>query len=312
MKRMTLTAVLVSAVLAFALAGCSSAQSMTEDTLKGTWALDSGANLGFDAYAYFGDEGTAELMVADSDLTGEWSVSGTEGTLTLYSYDSTMFLSGDDESEMPEPEKKTAKMTYSNNKLTVGSSDGSKLVFVKDDSEETKELFGAADTEGKEIELSEPVVNSMDPVTIVDDDRFAIKVLGTGTDEYGDAGYQLSITNKTDKNVDVENAEDFTVGGKAAEYPFLSDYIEAGETVETFLTFSADDVSSADELADVSGTIVLYDDDVVTSIYEADDDDGADEDADEDADIDSEDLLEEADEPDLAPAELARITFHMD
>ena len=76
MKRMTVPAFLVAALLAFTLAGCSQAQNLTEDTLKGVWKLDSGSNLGIDAYANFGDDKTFEMLLGDAWLDGTWSVSG--------------------------------------------------------------------------------------------------------------------------------------------------------------------------------------------------------------------------------------------
>lgn len=260
MKRFTVPAFLVAAVLAFSLAGCSGAQPMTEDTLKGVWKLDTGSSLGFDAYIHFGDDSVAEVIMADSWLDGTWSVSGTQGTLTFASYDEEGSETSSD-----------AKMTYSNNKLTLGTNDGSKLIFVKDDSEEAKSMFeysnetipGLTGAEGSEAEtqtVEEQITPLESAVTIADDDNFTITVTGKGTDFTGDAGYQMSITNKTDKAVYVIPEDDFTVGDKTIEAG-LGDELEAGETIETFMYFAQDELGGTlDLLTNVNGVVQVLDD----------------------------------------------------
>ena len=250
MKRMTIPAILVAAVLAFALSGCSGAQQMTEDTLKGTWSLDKSSDVGFDAYLSFEDESFAEAILADSYLEGTWSVSGTEGKVAI-----------DDE--------RNVKLTYSNNKLTWGGADGSKLVFVRDDSEETKSIFAvdeSVDGENGDVEIIDEsqyvdeVINPIDPVVVADDGVVNITVTGKGTDFTGDPGYQLSITNKTDKAIYLIGEDEFTVGDKKVEAG-LGDELEAGETLETFVYFPKDDLGGALEALGVTdGTILVLDD----------------------------------------------------
>lgn len=268
MKRMTVPAMLAAGVLAFTLAGCSgnAAQNMTEDTLKGTWSLDSQSQVGFDAYLSFEDDALAEVLLADSYLEGTWSVSGAEGTVAI-----------DDERDV--------KLTYSGDKLTWGGADGSKLVFVRDDSEEAKSMFALDDEslatalegeEGAEGELTElidgenaeieeveyvdEVINPIDPVAVADDEQFAITVTGKGTDFTGDPGYQLSITNKTDKTVYLVPEDEFAVGDKKVEAG-LGDELEPGETLETFMYFSQDDLGGALEALGVTDGVILVLDD---------------------------------------------------
>ena len=276
MKRMTLPALLAAAVLVFALAGCSQAQPITEDTLKGTWALDGGSNsgLGFESYLNFEDDSVAEMVVADSWLTGTWKVSGTEASLT---FDNAM-VEEEGENGAQAPAGPTAKLTYSNNKLTLGSADGSKLVFVKDESEETKSMFSFDyDLDGGDLQAAESdtaeyvdeVINPVDPaVSVADDDKFTIKVTGKGTDYTGDPCYVLSITNKTDKNVYIAPEDEFTVGGKKVDAG-IGDEIAAGATVDVEMYFAQDDLGGALEaLTTTDGVIQLLDDttdDVVAS-----------------------------------------------
>lgn len=245
MKRMTLPAILVAAVLAFALAGCSgnAKQTMTEDMLKGVWTLDSGADtLGFDAYLNFDEESVFEMLLDDAYTDGEWSVNGTEGTATT-------------------DEGKTVKFFYSNNKLVIGTENGSKLVFRKATEQETNELLGGGTDENvemEELEVVDEVKNAIDPVTIADDDKVSIVVTAKGTDFTGDPAYWLTVKNKTDKEV-YFSAEDFKVGDKAIEGGF-GDELKAGEELETSIYFDKEELGGgADALTTADGVIVVYD-----------------------------------------------------
>ena len=246
MKRLTLPAILVTAVLAFTLAGCSSGgQSMTDDALKGTWKLDSTSDVGFDAYASFGEDALFEMIVSDSYIDGEWSVSGAEGKV----------VTSDDH---------TVTLTYSNNKLTLGGKDGSKLVFVKDDSEEVADLFALDESQYdiQELQVVDEVITPIEPGVVVGDDATAaIMLTGKGTDFTGDPCYQLQITNKTDKTIYIGAEDDFTVGGKAVEAG-LGDEITPGETLVTTMYFSQDDLGGGLEmLTTTDGIIIVYDND---------------------------------------------------
>ena len=265
MKRMTLPALLAAAVLAFCLAGCSQAQNMSPDTLKGIWKLDSGSSVGFDSYISFEDDDYVEMIVADSLLDGKWSVSGASGKIEFETYmepeeeeDESSSSSSSSSSN-----KKTAKLSYVNNKLIVGSDDGSKLVYVKDDSEQAKEMFGYTmeSDNGQEIEYVEEVIDNISPVTIADDDKFTITVTGKGTDYTGDPCYRMNITNKTDKDMFIVPQDDFVVGGAKIEAGF-GDEIEAGKTIETEMYFAKEDLGGGlEKLTTVDGVIEVIDSD---------------------------------------------------
>ena len=268
MKRMTIPAMLVAAVLAFALAGCAgnANETMTEDTLKGVWKIDSQTDMGFDAYLSFGDDSMFEMILADSYLDGTWSVSGTSGTVDT----------SDD---------RKVSLSYAKQKLTMGSADGSKLVFVKDDSKEAKEMFEdgadvdvangnnvtvvdengnpiedpAEDVEMEELEYVDEVINPIDPVTVVDDGNATIVVTAKGTDFTADPAYWMTLTNKTDRAVYFAADEPFKVGDKEVD-PGLGDELEAGETLETSVYFPQDELGGGlDLLTNVNGTIIMYD-----------------------------------------------------
>ena len=284
MKRMTVPALLIAAVLAFALAGCSQAQNITEDTLKGVWKLESGSNLGFEAYLNFADENSAEMIIADSWLDGTWSISGGSASIafnSLYEDEATQTddsssasgsssasASGSASGSSSSSGAQNAKLTYSNNKLTLGSDNGSKLVFVKDDSEAAKSMFSfdLADLEGMQVDGADEtqyvdeVIEDISPVTIADDDKITITVTGKGTDYTGDPCYRLSITNKTGKAVYVVPEDTFKVGDKSVEAG-LGDEIEAGATIETEMYFATDELGGGlEQLTTVDGTILVLDD----------------------------------------------------
>lgn len=250
MKRMTIPAILVAAVLAFALAGCSSSsgQNMDEATMKGIWSLDTASSdLGFDAYVKLDEGSAAEMILADSYLDGTWSVSGADGSMKL--------------------DDRTVKMSYVNNKLVLGKSDGSVLMFVKDDSEKAKAVFeedaGLISPDGYEVEqveYVEEVITPVDPVVIADDDKVTITVTGRGTDYTGDPGYQMTIVNKMNRPIFVWGDEDFKVGDKVIEAG-LGDELEIGETLETFMYFDQEELGGQlDKLTTTTGTIIVSDD----------------------------------------------------
>ena len=243
MKRMTIPAILVAAVLAFALAGCSgnAKQNMTDETVKGVWTLDSGADtLGFDAYLNFAEDSTFEMLANDSYIDGEYKINGTDGSVAT----------SDD---------RTVKFFYSNNKLIVGSENGSQLVFRKATAEEEKELLEGSDedVDVEQVETVDEVINPIDPVTIADDDKVSIVVTAKGTDFTADPAYWMTIKNKTDKAV-YYSAEDFTVGGKAIEGG-LGDELEPGEEVETSIYFDHNELGGLDALTTTDGVIVVND-----------------------------------------------------
>jgi len=279
MKRMAVPAFLAAGVLAFSLAGCGSqSQNITEETLKGVWALDSGSELGFDAYISFEDDQLVEMIVADGWLNGSYALSGGAATVTFDSLDVDSL--GDEElasgsssssasasSSSSSSTAKPAKLSYSNNKLTLGSENGSKLVFVKDDSEEAKAMFsydmsgmdGLTMGEGENVQYVEEVIEDISPVTIADDDKFTITVTGKGTDYTGDPCYRISMTNKTNKAVYVIAEDTFKVGGKDVEAG-LGDELEAGATIETEMYFAQDELGGGLELlTTVDGVIQILD-----------------------------------------------------
>ena len=97
-------------------------------------------------------------------------------------------------------------------------------------------------------------------MTIIDDSTIKIEVTGKGTDFTADPGYRLSITNKTDKAFFLGAEDVFKVNGQEIEAG-LGDVLDPGDTVESFMYFSAEELGGGvEKLKNVEGTIVVYDD----------------------------------------------------
>ena len=253
MKRISLSVVLAACALAFVLAGCAAApaRSVDSDSLKGFWVLDKSTPVGFDAALNLDDEELAEFMIADSYLEGSWKTDGKEATV---------MFAGDEE--------QTAKMYVSEDKLTLGDGNGSKLVFVKGNmdeyfaADEHRDNFAVASSsaESEDPDIVEEVINDIEPITIADDEICKIEVTGKGTDFTGDPGYRLSLTNYTDSSVYIL-ADDMFKVGKTEIAPGMGEVVQPGKTLETFMYFPKDEVGGgAEKLTSVTGKIVVGDD----------------------------------------------------
>lgn len=264
MKRMTIPAFLMAAVLAFALVGCSQAQNLSADILRGVWKLEPGSDLGMDAYINFEEGDDFEMILGDAWLDGTWAISGASGELTFNSY----YEGLEEEESSSSSSDRVAKISYSNNKLIMGSENSSRLVFVKDDSEEAKAMFSFGledgqmlDADGNVIEEVPEVIEDITPITVADDDKISIVVTGKGTDYTADPCYRMTITNKTDKDVYVIPEDLFKVGDKEVEAG-LGEDLEAGETFETEMFFDKTELGGGLEaLNSVEGVIVVCDND---------------------------------------------------
>ena len=252
MKKFSAAVILACCALVFALAGCSGAKSTSADSLKGFWEIDPASTTGFEAALNLDEDNFAELILSDAYLEGEWSADGNKASIKF-----------DDEHN--------ANIYVSGDKLILGDDNGSKLVFIKSDADkyyEGSEADGVENLTSSEaaalsessVQVVDEVINDIKPVTVADDKVVKIEVTGKGTDFTADPGYRLSITNKTDKTIDLTANDMFKVGGKDVEAG-LGEIVEPGETVEAFMYFAADDLGGGiDKLTGVEGTMVVSDD----------------------------------------------------
>lgn len=161
---------------------------------------------------------------------------------------------------------RTAVAYLDGDKLVLGQENGSKLVFVKtdifeyyaNDPEDESILLKREPSESVEnYELMDEVVEEITPIQVADDDVCKIEVIGKGTDFIGDPGYRLSITNKTQNTLAVAPEGAFKVNGNEIE-AILGEYVDPEGTVETFLSFPADQLGGGvEQLGNVEGTILV-------------------------------------------------------
>lgn len=258
MKRITLVVVAVCCAFACALVGCSGgggAHKADAESLKGFWVLED-ESLGFTGMLNLEDESFAEILIADTYFEGTWTADGSKATVTFT--DAT--------------ESKPVNIYIEGEKLVYGSESGSHFVFVKsneDDFYKDMESTGSDAAElteeelsalGDEVEIVDEAIEDIAPVTIVDDSIVKVEVTGKGTDFTADPGYRLSITNKTDKAFFLGAKDMFKVDGHEIEAG-IGDVLDPGDTVESFMYFSADELGGGvEKLKNVEGTITVFDD----------------------------------------------------
>lgn len=240
MKKISIVATLFAAVLAFALAGCSGGTASQAGDVEGSWVLEDASSVGFDAFLQFNDDGVVQYAVADSWIEGTWD--NQDGALSAVFADQPV------------------KLSVNGDKLTLGSSGASQLVFKRADESTTLDAFLAANGASSDTGIVEEQIEDIDPVTVVDDDTCSIVVTGKGTDFVADPGYRLAITNKSDEAIYISTMEKFKVGDVELDAG-IGEIIEPGATVDAFMYFSKDELGGgAEKLAGVSGTLIAYDD----------------------------------------------------
>ena len=276
-------------VLFLGLSGCGGAakNASANDNFIGTWAVDSmtmggeasGAeelelakSLGIyltleeggkAAYEVFGssvagtwtpsDATNAKLNFAKQDagnvsLEAESELSYADGKVTLTSGYDILVLKRIDPSEKKSTQlEERLKETEQSAQSPGGSSMGNAASQPGDASSP------AATGSGYSVLLASQPID----IPIADDAVCAIKVVAKG-DCYGNPGYLVRVTNKTDHTIMVDNEGEFTVEGDVGGVIF-SVNVPAGQTSEETLWFenlSSED-GGAESLTGVVGKIVV-------------------------------------------------------
>ena len=265
MKKIVAIVCFACALSLFCLAGCGAqSQKITTDNVKGTWKSEA-ADVGFDSYIKISDDNYVEFIFCDTWLSGTMSTSDKGANIKFKGVD----MENDKEVEI------TANLSLIDNKLVLGKTDGSKLILAKNESDGVKKLFdrvaqeeeSAANAEANaEAPEANEVVTPLGPIVIADDDRFALSVIGKGTDSTGDPGYKLLFNNKTDKPVTLITLDPLNVDGKMIESG-LADEIEGKSSLETFLYFDKDEFGAPiEDRHVVDGAILVYDEEGANEI----------------------------------------------
>lgn len=138
--------------------------------------------------------------------------------------------------------------------VTVETSDGDDEAEAES-SEEGEQLFSG--TFGGTEEVAD----------VVFFDEGGISMTATGIeDDDGRISLNISITNESDATIIVSSDSDFAIGDTMTDTNWIYEKVAAGKTANEQLIFL--DISSAEELTEVSGTFSIYDADSYTTLYE--------------------------------------------
>lgn len=257
-----LTCALCAVAMCLAIVGCSGGGSggaaAKGANMVGYWELTSGksegeeltaddvkfmADLGVKFILYLGDNGAAtiDLFGAVEDLTWDkanatMSYAGEKGTFELsgdtltYAADSGTFIfkKGDDSlAEKIETDRKAQATAGEGGSIVDGTDTGATSVAI------------------------DPAVN------IADDGYVSIDATAKATDDWGQAGITLAITNNSDKKLGVYAPDGGCAVDSVMQDSFFSTTLLAGASTNEFLAFN--DLTSVDDLKNIQLELLVYD-----------------------------------------------------
>ena len=258
--------------LCFALVACNGDGAMREQ-LAGTWDYDDETLVRFVgseltdqqmqaarqlAFLNLGEDGSAEFVLLGDSRSGTWEVD-----------DSDIAISIDGDSVSATLEEGVLAIGEGATRISFEKASEPRAIPSANERAAAMEtLIGKDVIEGMGDALANlgvtpqaQLTSLTEPVQVSDDDVASIAVMGFGINELGDPGYSLRVANNADADIRVV-FRGFAVGG-AAVTAYGSTVLEPGQTDDAFLAFDAADLegqSSPDALADVWGTIAVYDD----------------------------------------------------
>lgn len=252
--------------LAFALTGCSGGGKDPKANFVGSWELSGGT--------LEGEELTDEYM----DMFEEWGIScilvldedGT-GSLDLFSEVSDLKWEAKDATTASiTVDKETTDVKLEDGKLVLEDGED-KLIFSKSDKDLSGTVKKDREAAEKEEEVEEAVedgdVQSVEispAVTVADDDLCTITITEKFQDDWGDIGFVVNITNKSDKDLTFYAPTGKTnVNGTMKEAWFSAHLMPGTNATEEF-TFSKGTLDSFDSLVNTTTGIDAY----LTDSYE--------------------------------------------
>ena len=252
--------------LAFALTGCSGGSKDPKANFVGSWELSGGT--------LEGEELTDEYM----DMFEEWGIScilvldedGT-GSLDLFSEVSDLKWEAKDATTASiTVDKETTDVKLEDGKLVLEDGED-KLIFSKSDKDLSGTVKKDREAAEKEEEVEEAVedgdVQSVEispAVTVADDDLCTITITEKFQDDWGDIGFVVNITNKSDKDLTFYAPTGKTnVNGTMKEAWFSAHLMPGTNATEEF-TFSKGTLDSFDSLVNTTIGIDAY----LTDSYE--------------------------------------------
>ena len=238
--------------LAFALTGCSGGGKDPKANFVGSWQYSGGT--------LDGEELTDEYM----DMLKEWGLNcilildedGT-GVLDMFLEVADLKWEAKDATTVPiTAEDESHDLKLKDDKLVL-EVEGDKLIFTKSDKDLSGTVKKDRENAEKEEEIDEAVedgdVQSVEispAVTVADDDLCTITITEKFKDDWGDIGFVVNITNKSDKDLTFYAPTGKTnVNGTMKEAWFSAHLMPGTNATEEF-TFSKGTLDSFDSLAE--------------------------------------------------------------
>lgn len=252
--------------LAFALTGCSGGGKDPKANFVGSWELSGGTLEGeelTDEYMKMLEEwGISCILVLDEDGTGSLDLFSEVSDLKWEAKDATTASITVD--------KETTDVKLEDGKLVLEDGED-KLIFSKSDKDLSGTVKKDREAAEKEEEVEEAVedgdVQSVEispAVTVADDDLCTITITEKFQDDWGDIGFVVNITNKSDKDLTFYAPTGKTnVNGTMKEAWFSAHLMPGTNATEEF-TFSKGTLDSFDSLVNTTIGIDAY----LTDSYE--------------------------------------------
>ena len=149
--------------------------------------------------------------------------------------------------------------------------DGDKLIFTKSDKDLSGTVKKDRENAEKEEEIDEAVedddvqkIEISPAVTVADDDLCTITITEKFKDEWGDIGFVVNITNKSDKDLTFYAPSGKTNVNGTMKDPWFSAHLMPGTNATEEFTFSNGELDSLDDLVNTTIGIDAY----LTDSYE--------------------------------------------
>lgn len=252
--------------LAFALTGCSGGGKDPKANFVGSWELSGGTMEGeelTDEYMkMLEDWGVHCVLILDEDGTGALDLFLEVVDLKWEAKDATtVTITAEDESH---------DMKLKDGKLILEEDDGN-LVFTKSDKDLSGTVKKDREAAEKEEEIDEAVedddvqkIEISPAVTVADDDLCTITITEKFKDEWGDIGFVVNITNKSDKDLTFYAPSGKTNVNGTMKEPWFSAHLMPGTNATEEFTFSNGTLDSLDDLVNTTIGIDAY----LTDSYE--------------------------------------------
>lgn len=252
--------------LAFALTGCSGGGKDPKANFVGSWELSGGTSEGEELteeyMEMFKEWGISCILVLDEDGTGSLDLFSEVSDLKWEAKDATTASITVD--------KETTDVKLEDGKLVLEDGED-KLIFSKSDKDLSGTVKKDREAAEKEEEVEEAVedgdVQSVEispAVTVADDDLCTITITEKFKDEWGDIGFVVNITNKSDKDLTFYAPSGKTNVNGTMKEPWFSAHLMPGTNATEEFTFSNGTLDSLDDLVNTTTGIDAY----LTDSYE--------------------------------------------